>query len=201
MNRLRRLACDEAGMTLVELMIATALLGLVVAAVDMSIGFVQSDSAQVAQQTQAIDQLQSAEELLTRDIHAATSWVNPPTATSLDFVASLSPNSATINATISGNTLSVTSTVNGTTTQVANLSNLDATPGDSTFSPSVCQVTLGANTVSYYVAVGVNLTVDTPRPNAPQLTRTTFSDSHVEAWNVLYAYQVAKGQTGATGTC
>ena len=202
-NRSQR---DEAGMTLVEMMIGLIMFSIVVATVDTSINVVSKQQSQVSAQTQAIDQLQTAEEALTHDLEAVSSWQTPPTATSLTFVASLptagsSSNAPTINAAISGTTLNITSTVNGVTTTVAKVSGID--PTYSGFSPWECRtVSLAGNTVNYYVAVSVRLTVDGPRYGAAPGTKTSVSDSHVQAWNVLWAYQVAGAQTGATtGTC
>jgi len=193
-------------MTLIEVMIGLVLFSVVVATVDASLNVVSNQQNQLTAQTQAIDHLQAAEETLTRDLQAASSWQAPPTATTLSFVASLPTTSAptnapTINASISGDTLTVTSTVNGVTTQVANVTGLDS--AYSGFTPWDCRtVILAGNTVSYYVAVSVKLTVEGPKYGAASGTRTSVTDSHVQVWNVLWAEQVAGQQTGAaTGTC
>jgi type II secretory pathway pseudopilin PulG len=193
-------------MTLIEVMIGMALFSVVVATVDAGVNVVSSQQNQMTAQTEAVDQLQSAEETLTRDLHAASSWQGPPTATSLSFVASLptasSPtNAPTINATISEYSLTVTSTVNALTTQVAKVDKLDA--AYSGFTPWDCRtVNLAGNTVDYYVAVSVKLTIDAPKYGAAPGPRTSVTDSHVQVWNVLWADQVAGQQTGATtGTC
>ncbi len=202
----RKRGRDESGVTLVEMLIGFTMFSVVVATVDASINIVSNQQVQVTAQTQAIDQLQTAEETLTHDLHAVASWQSPPTATSLNFVASLptssSPtNAPVISATIAGSTLTVTSTVNGVTTKVANVTGLDS--AYSGFSPWDCRtVTLAGNTVNYYVAVSVRLTMDGPKHGGAPGTRTSVSDSHVQAWNILWSWQVAGQQTGAaTGTC
>ncbi len=44
-----------------------------------------------------------------------------------------------------------------------------------------------ADGTPYVTAIGVTLTMDSPRVNAPRATKTTVSDTNVEAWNVEYA--------------
>jgi len=73
---------DELGVSLVEVMIATALFAVVVVAVDSSLTVVQERQAQVTNNTEALDNLQTLQEELTTDIRAATTWTTPKVPTS-----------------------------------------------------------------------------------------------------------------------
>jgi Tfp pilus assembly protein PilW len=201
-------------MTLIEVLVAMAIMSLVIVSVDTSVGVLNARSNSMSQSDQAIDQLQTAEQTIVRDIHAATSWCgyNPtsttpilpctaftqaPQAGKLVFNAVLdgsswaNPTSFTVQ--ISGNQLSVTK---GTTTTVL-ASNLDAGTDPNTGLPysgftwqSVTFPAASPN-ATYYTSIGVTLTKDSPRVGAPRITRTTTADTNVEVWNSVLACQAA----------
>jgi Tfp pilus assembly protein PilW len=74
---LRAFRSDESGASLVELMIALVLFSVVIIAVDSSITVVQERQVAVTASTQALDNLQVAQEALTSDLHAAQTWTTP----------------------------------------------------------------------------------------------------------------------------
>ncbi len=71
---------NEAGLSLIEVLIAMLIMSIVIIVVDTSVGVLNSKSNTLSQSDQAIDQLQVAEQTVVRDVHAATSWCSPPVA-------------------------------------------------------------------------------------------------------------------------
>lgn len=190
----RRCRAEEAGFTLIELTIAAGLLTLVVAGVDGSITEISNQHVIASQETQSIDMLQSAEETLTADVHAATSWKSVPTSTTLDFYAAIDGSNPEVTATISNHTLTVS--LNGKVVDtVTSLS------GPTKFSPESCHVTLAGVTTTYYVGSGVTLSKNAPSVSAPHPAKVTLSDPTVTAWNIQYSYLTAQEATGATEGC
>lgn len=184
----------EGGFTLIEVTIAMVLLAIVVAGVDASITVINNQQVTTASATQNIDVLQTAEETLTSDIHAATSWHATPTTTSLDFYAAIDGSSPEITATIANHILTVT-VAGKTLDTVRNLSS------SSTFVPESCHVTVAGVSTTYYVGTGVTLSMWSPGVASQRPVKTTLSDPTVTAWNIQYSYQVAEQQTGASSGC
>lgn len=200
---------DERGVGLVELMVALAIFAMVIVAVDVSLTIVTARSDGMAQSTTAIDQLQTAEQTVVQDVHAANSWCDPvptpaygcasftqiPTATSLDFSAEVDGATNTYDFVINTTSHQLTLSENGANAEIL-LTNLDP-------SPTLTGFTVNSTTRSgttYYTSVGISLTVDSPTVGAPRITRTTAADSQVEAWNVEYACSVPLEAAGG-GSC
>ncbi len=207
-------AWREDGFTLVELVIAMAIFALVIVSVDASVTVLNGRANGMSQSTQAIDQLQVAEQTIVRDVHAANSWCTPvptplygcaatPTATptgapnpDLIFTANLNGATPTIEfKLVPGASGSQTLTMSKNAgAPVTLLSNLDPS---STFTvPNPVQVVApNGTTYSYYTSIGVTLTMDSPRVGAPRVTKTTLADNTIEVWNVEYACSAAKGSS------
>ncbi len=209
-----RMVRREEGVTLVEVLIAMAILSIVIVSVDTSVSVLNARSNSMSQSTQAIDQLQVAEQTVVRDVHAATSLCNStsvfpctpftqaPMATELKFNAVLDcalvpPSTCWSNPTSFDISISRTAPyqltiTKGNSTAVL-VSNLDTSSGFTWKS-----VVFGSTT--YYTSIGVTLTMDSPRVGAPRVTTTTTADPIVEVSNVEYACQAAWRNAGSTGT-
>jgi prepilin-type N-terminal cleavage/methylation domain-containing protein len=202
------MARGDDGVTLVELVIAMAIFALVVISVDSSVTVLNGRANGLSRSNQAIDQLQIAEETITRDVHAANSWCTPlpnpangcgaftraPTTTDLYFTSSINGATPTIEfklVTATGSKSLTMSTNLGA--PVTLLSNLDPS---STFTvqnqPVVYQAPNGT-TYDFYTSVGVVLTMDSPIANSALVTKTTLADTTIQVWNVEYACSATKG--------
>jgi prepilin-type N-terminal cleavage/methylation domain-containing protein len=223
MRRLRQ-RLDESGVSLVEMMIALVIFSLVVVAVDSSLTVVQERQVQVTNGIQALDSLQGAEEVITRDISAATAWTTPavPTSTpaspvtaqSLVFQASLSnvTNLITITLITTTHQLQVCSNLTLTTSgcgssvtgvhMQAQVANIDSS---SLFTFTTHQVTQTINSVTsntyFYTSVASTLTLDSPSVGAPRVSQTTLQTPEIVTYNIVYACQTASDAEGASGTC
>jgi Tfp pilus assembly protein PilW len=220
---------DQSGISLVEMMIALVLFSLVVVAVDSSLTVVQERQVQVTNGVEALDTLQAAEEVITRDISAATSWTTPavPTSTpgsaitaqSLVFQASLTNTAGapTTNlVTIALNTTThqlqvctnLTLTTSGCGSSVAGVhlqaqvANIDTS---SLFTFTTHQVTQTINSVTtntyFFTSVASTLTLDSPSVGAPRMSQTTLQTPEIVTYNIVYACQTASAAEGASGTC
>jgi len=187
-------------MTLVESLIAVAIFSLVIVAVDGSVTLVSARSNGLSQSSQAIDQLQQAEQTIVEDVHEANSWCSPvpspsygcqtltatPTNTTLTFTASQTgATNVSYKFQITGNALVMTKNNGNATTLV---SNLDTTK--SGFTVTSVQPA-GTGTSTYYNTIGITLTMDSPKVGAPHPVVTTVADSKVEVWNVEFACSIA----------
>ena len=217
----RRMARDESGISLVEVLLSSLLFAVVIVSVDASVTVIQTRQVQVNDRTRALDDLQTAQQAITRDVHAATTtWTSPAvptsapaqpiTATSLSFTASLGGGTPTINISLNTSThvLSVTcagtgcrSTGSGTITQ-AQISNVDSSSLFTFTTQEVSTVNSGVTTNTFYfTTVASKLVLDTPKVGAQKVTQTTLSDPNIVTNNVEYACQNALSQVGASGSC
>jgi hypothetical protein len=222
-TRLRR-GKDEAGVSLIELTIAMALLSVTVVAVDSSLTVVVEHQTQVTNGTEALDNLQVAEEAMTRDMISATAW----TAPAVPIAAPASPVTAqtlVFQASLSNITNLITITLNTTTHQLLVCSNLTLTtsgcglsvPGvrlqaqlanidsSSLFTFATHEVTQVVNSVTtnsfFYTSVASTLTLDSPAVGAPHVSKTTLQTPAIVTYNGVYACQTASSAVGATGAC
>jgi type II secretory pathway component PulJ len=219
---------DERGQSLVEVMIAVVLFGVVVVAVDSSITVIQERHVQVTNQIEALDNLQVAQEAITTDLRAASTWTTPALPTSapsqaitaswsgsggcgLVFTATLKSNTATIDICLNTTTHVLTVTCSGasacpggssaTVTQ-AQVSNIDSS---SSFTFTTKEVSTTENSVTtnsfFFTDVASTLILDSPRVGAPRVSQTIFTSPTVEIYNAEYACQQALEGTQATGSC
>jgi hypothetical protein len=213
---------DESGVSLIEVMLASMLFALVVVSVDTSINVVQSHQVQISDQTQALDNLQVAQQAISRDVHAAVTWTTPALPTSapstpittqtLAFTAQLGIGTPTINISLATATHILTvkctgvgctsKSVSGSVIVQAQVSNIDTT---SLFTMTTNEVSDTVNSVTtndfYFTDVASSLILVTPRIGAPHAFKTTLADPDIVANNVEYDCQNDLGNTGATGTC
>jgi len=195
MTQRRNPGHEDAGTTLVELVIATAILLVVIATVGIGVTLISSSTSAMAEEDQAIDQLQVAEQAVVRDVHAATKWCNAPSASQLEFEANLDATSVAIDVALSaGGELTIAQTSSCTAAWPAPdelAANVD--PSVSGFSlpggPRAVTWTAGSSTYSYITSISVNFTMDSPRTGAPHEIRTTVADPVVEIWNAELACQ------------
>jgi len=215
-------ARDESGMSLVEVMVSLVLFAVVVVTVDASVTVVQSHQVQVSDRTQALDYLQSAQQAITEDLHAATpnGWTSPTvptsapgspiTQTSLAFSAQLGGGTPTISIALntSSHVLTVTCTGtgcrpngSGAVTQ-AQIANVDST---SLFTLTTKEVSTTANSVTtnafFFTSAASTLILDTPKVGAQNVSQTTLSDPTIVLNNGEYACQSALSAVGASGSC
>ncbi|HTV11210.1 MAG TPA: hypothetical protein VME20_05040 [Acidimicrobiales bacterium] len=189
-------ARDEQGTTLVELVIATAIMLMVIASIATAVQLLTKSASAMGQSTQAIDNLQVAEQDVVRDIHASTGWCSayaPPTTTELGFTANIEGGAAAYLISItSGNQLTVATATScaglATAKSQALLSNVDSaatTPSSqrSGFSQPNGPASVTVNGTQYWDTLAVTLTVDSPSVSATNPVRTTVSDPVVEIWN------------------
>lgn len=220
----RRRRSDEAGVSLIEMMIAMVLLSVVVVAVDSSLTVVVDHQTQVTQGTEALDNIQVAEEAITRDIISATAWTTPAvpttapsspvTAQNLVFRASLNNVSNLITISLNTTThqllvcsnLTLTtsgcgSSVSGVRLQAA-VANIDSS---SLFTFTTHEVSQTINSVTtntfFYTSVASTLTIDSPAVGAPHVSQVTLQTPAIVIYNGVYACQTASSTVGATGTC
>lgn len=197
----------DAGMTLIEVAIATAIMLIVISAVAGSMLVMTSNVSTMAQTTDAINQQQVAEQTVVRDLHAATSWCKTPTSSELEFAATLSGSTGAYDFKIASNklTLGTATNCNGTfsanpTVLLANVDTSSSTPVSqqsgffswpSASSAPSSPTAVTVNGTSYYTSLGVILTVDSPSVTAAHPKRTTVSDSVIEIWNTEQQCQTA----------
>jgi prepilin-type N-terminal cleavage/methylation domain-containing protein len=215
---------DESGVSLVEMMIALVIFSLVVVAVDSSLTVVQERQVQVTNGIEALDTLQAAEEVITRDISAATSWTTPAvptsvpgspvTAQSLVFQASLTnvTNLITITLNTATHQLQVCSNLTLTTSgcgssvagvhMQAQVANIDSS---SLFTFTTHEVTQTISSVTtntfFYTSVASTLTLDSPSVGAHRVSQTILQTPEIVSYNIVYACQTASDAEGASGTC
>jgi prepilin-type N-terminal cleavage/methylation domain-containing protein len=221
-RRLRRRG--ESGVSLVEMMIAMALLSVVVVAVDSSLSVVQKHQVQVANGTAALDNIQTAQEVITRDIHAATAWTTPAvptsvpaqpvTAQTLVFTALLNSASGTVTVALNTTTHVLTVTcadissdkacggpAGGTQTQ-AKVANIDSS---SLFTMTTDEVSQTINSVTthtfFFTSVASTLVVDSPSVGAVNMSQTTLSSPALVTYNIVYGCETSADEEGASGTC
>ncbi len=168
-----------------------------------SVELIVNQSTAIAQSTQAIEQLQTAEQTIVRYIHAATTWCSGQSFTApetqLEFVASINGSTPSFEINIASNQLTVAENTSGACTFTSPqmlVSGLD--PGTSGAHGSYFTIrantpwTGGAHspavTYQFYTAVQVNLTVDSARRTIPSQIQTTVGDN-VEIWNQEYSCQ------------
>jgi Tfp pilus assembly protein PilW len=212
-------------MSLIEVMIASLLFTVVIVSVDASITVVQNHQVQVSDRTQALDNLQLAQQAITSDIHAASftpAWTTPAiptsmpgspiTATTLAFNAKLGGHTPLINISLTTAThillvtctgLGCTPTAGaGTVVTQARIANVDSS---SLFTLNTQEVSTTANSVTvntfYFTTVGSSLILDTPRVGAPKFTQTTLADPNIVTNNIEFACRSALSATGASGSC
>jgi hypothetical protein len=204
-------------------MISSLLMAICFVSVDTSISILQTHEVQVNDRTQALDNLQIAQEAITKDIHAATTtWTiptlptaipsQPITATTLAFTASLGGGTPTINIALNTSTHVLTVTCTGVgcwpgtsassmATQ-AQISNVDSS---SLFTLKTEEVSTKSTSVTtnsfYFTSVASTIVLDTPKVGALQVFNTTLTASNIVANNAEYSCQIALGSTGATGSC
>lgn len=87
-----RVARSENGFTLTEVLIALAIFSLVVISVDGSVTVLSKQAIGLSQSSQAIDQLQVAEQTVVRDVHAATSWTTLPSTVATTLTTAVGVN-------------------------------------------------------------------------------------------------------------
>jgi len=210
-------------MTLVEVLISALLFSIVIVTVDASVTVVQSHQVQVSDRTQALDYIQTAQQAITHDIHAATTtWTTPPvptsmpgsplTGTTLAFAASLGGATPSINISLNTSTHVLTVTCTGvgcspsagagTVVTQAQIANVDSS---SLFTLTTKEVSITANSVTtnafFFTTVSSSVIVDTPKVGAHNAYQTTLADPNIVANNVEFACQSALGSTGASGSC
>ena len=209
--------------SVIEVMISALLLSICLVTVDASVSIMVTHQTQVTQRTEALDALQTAQEAITHDVHAATdTWTTPAlptslpsqpvTATTLAFTASLGGGTPTINIGLNTSTHVLTVTCTGvgchtgaTSTSVftqAQISNVDSA---SLFTLTTKEVTTVNGSVTansfFYTTVGSSLIVDTPSVRAANIFHTTLADPNIVTNNAEYGCQAALSGIGATGSC
>jgi Tfp pilus assembly protein PilE len=190
-------------MTLIEIVIATAILGVFITMASASIEVIMNQSTSLAQSAQAIDELQTAEQTAVRDIHAATAWCAGQSFTApetqLQFVAAVNGSTPSFEITIANDQLTLAENTTGTCSWTSSqilVTGLD--PATSGLHGSYFTIrantswTGGAHspavTYRFYTAVQVTLTVDSARRTIPSQIQTTIGDN-VEIWNQEYSCQ------------
>ena len=196
-------------MTLVETVLSMVLLMIGMGAASVGVGTLTSQSARLSQMTQAIDQLQLAQQTVVQDLHAAT-CVAPtiPTcvfllagSTELKFTADLKGAIPTIDLKISSNTLTMSKNGGSVTTLATNLDGASKfvvnppTAGSPT--PGQWSIASPATSFTYDTVVQVLLVKDSPKVSANAL-KTTAADPTVVLWNILYDCEAALQQDPPT---
>ena len=226
LKNVRRRSGDESGVSLVEMLIALVLFSVVVVSVDSSLTVVQERQVQTTNSTEALNNLQVAEEAITTDLRAATTWTDPalPTTTPSGPTAA---NPLLFDADLNGPTL-VGIALNTTTHQLQVCTN--ANPATPVTITTVCSgsgitmqaqvnnvdssssFTLSANEVSttinstttnawYYTSAATNLIVDTPKVGATHVSQVSLQSPTIVSYGGLYSCQTALSAVGATGSC
>jgi prepilin-type N-terminal cleavage/methylation domain-containing protein len=221
---------DDSGVSLVEVMIAMALFSLVIVAVDSSLTVVQERQVQVTNGVEALDNVQLAQETITRDIESSMSWTTPAVPTSapgspitvswtgansgMVFTSELNEALATITVALNTTTHMLTITcadvssdsacggsAGGTQTQVA-VANVDSS---SSFTFTTDQITTTVNSISssqfFFTDIASVLTLDTPRVGAPHVSKTTITSPSIIPYNQVYACQTDAAAEGGNGSC
>jgi len=202
--------------SLIEVMISVVLMSLVVTVVDVSITVIQKQNVQVTGSTQALNKIQAAQEAITADIHAATTWnspapttTSPVTATTLNFTASFNGQTPTVNIAVNTSThqLSITCTAqSGAPASSCNgialtVSNIDSATGFTLTASEVTNSTNSPANAFYYTNISSVVTLDTPSVTAPRRSQTTLTEPNLVPFNILYSCQLVLQQDGATGSC
>jgi prepilin-type N-terminal cleavage/methylation domain-containing protein len=224
MGRGRRHGRDQAGVTLIELTIAMALLAITVVAVDSSLTVVVEHQVQMTNQTEALDNLQGAQEAMTRDILGATAWTTPAVPTTAPSTP-VTAQTLVFQASLSGITNLITISLNTTTHQLQMCSNLTLTTSGcgssvagvrlqsqvanidsaSLFTFTTHEVTQTINSLTtntfFYTSVASVLTLDSPAVGAPRVSQTTVQTPAIVIYNMAYSCQTASSNEGASGTC
>jgi Tfp pilus assembly protein PilW len=221
---------DESGVSLVEMLIAMLLFSLVIVSVDASLTVVQKHSVQVANGTAALDDIQAAQEAITRDIESSTAWTTPAVPTSapgspvtvswtgstpgLVFTTELNEVLATITIALNTTTHVLTVTcadlnsdsacggaAGGTQTQ-ASVANIDSS---SSFTMTTDEVTSTINSVTtnsfFFTDIASTLVLDSPSVSAANVSKTTLTSPSIIPYNIVYACQTAAAAEGANGSC
>lgn len=213
---------DEAGISLIEVMISSILMLVCIMAVDTTMTVFQAHQVQVNEHTQSLDYLQVAQEAITRDLHAAVTWTTPAvptsmpsqavTATTLAFTASLGGGTPTINIGLNTSTHALTVTCTGVGCRTGATSSTVVTQAQAQNIDSSSLFTLTTNEVStinnsvttnsfYYTDVASNLVLDLPSTTAAHPLKTTIADPDIVVNTVEYSCETALNSTGATGSC
>jgi len=214
---------DEAGISIVEVMISSLLMAVCFVSVDTSITILQTHQVQINDRTQALDYLQTAQQAISRDVHAATTtWTTPAlptsmpsqpiTATALTFTASLGGGTPTINIALNTATHVLTVTCTGvgcrpgavatTVVTQAQISNVDSSSLFTLTTAHVSTTNGGVTTNAFYfTSVASRVVVVTPKVGSPQAYTTTLAAPSIVANNAEYACLSALNSTGATGSC
>ncbi|MGH9017373.1 MAG: PulJ/GspJ family protein [Acidimicrobiales bacterium] len=230
LRRFLRRRGDEAGLSLIEVMLGLALFSVVIVSVDSSLTVVQERSVQVTNGIEALDNIQAAQEALTRDIESATAWTTPATpsvipgspvtatwsgtGSGLSFTTELNEALATV--TVSLNTTSHVFTITcadqnsdqacpgkaGGTVNQAQVANIDSS---SSITFTTAQVTSTINSVTtnsfYFTSVASTLILDSPSVTAHDVSKTTLTSPAIIPYNIVYACQTAASAEGANGAC
>jgi len=196
---------DERGIGLVELAVAMAITAILISVVASSMMVVSGQTSSLSRQTQAIDELQTAEQTIVREIHAAVTWCSTPTTSQLSFSADLPGTASPVfDLNLSSGELTVATatscppggTWSASSTLASGLSSASAfsiPPGASWTG------TVTGNSYSFWTSVGVTLTIDTPAPGGVGSVKTTVADPSVQVWNQLYTCQKAWQQDPGNG--
>lgn len=193
----------EKGFTLIEMVIAMAIMSIVLACVAEGVETMAGTSTSMAQETQAIDTLQLAEQDIVRYVHAAdcaapnipTCEFTVATATELEFTADINGQTPTVEFLITNNN-TLTWSINGQAATVL-VSYLD---GTSAFTETAPSWTVGSPAVTYQYTtlIGVTLVYDSPTVSA-KAVKTTVSDPTIVAWNMENDCQSAWNQDPGAG--
>jgi prepilin-type N-terminal cleavage/methylation domain-containing protein len=187
----RRHRYGEQGMTLVELVIATAIMSVVVASVAGGIQLMTRNTTTLVQTTASLNQLQDAEQEVVQYLHTATSWCQSPTVSELKFVTNLKGAPKAVDIKIASNNLSLATATSCSGTFSATpevlLNNVDTSTSTtvtqrSGFSQPNGPTSVTVDGTSYYTSIAVTLTVDSPNVSVSHPTRTSVSDPVVEIW-------------------
>jgi prepilin-type N-terminal cleavage/methylation domain-containing protein len=221
---LRRRRRDEAGVSLVEMMIALVLFSVVVVAVDSSLTVVQDRQVQVVNTTEALDYLQVAQQAIATDLRAAQTWTTPAvptsapsgptTAQSLVFTASLNEVTNLITITLNTTThqlvvcANLTLTTSGCGSGVSGVklqalvNNIDSSSLFTLTTSEVSQTINSVTTHTWFYTTGADtLTLDSPSVTAAHVTKTTLTLPTIVMYNAVFSCQTASGAEGASGTC
>jgi len=200
------------------------LLSVVVVAVDSSLTVVTDRQTQVTNVTEAVDNVQAAQEAITMDIHSATTWTTPSvptqqpsqaiTATTLVFQALLNNVTKLVTIALNTSTHVLTVCTNATLTTSgcgagisgvqlqASLSNVDSS---SLFTLGTGEVSQSINNVTthtfFYISVSSLLTVDSPSVGAHHVTQTTLQSPTIVPYGSVFNCETAMGEEGASGSC
>jgi type II secretory pathway component PulJ len=221
---------NESGVSLIEMALGLALFAVVIVSVDSSLTVVQERSVQVTNGLEALDNIQAAQEAITRDIESATAWTTPAVPTSapstpvtaswtgtgsgLVFTTELNEALATVTVALNTTTHVLTVTcadlnsdsacaghAGGTQTQ-AQVANVDSS-SSVTFTTSEVTTTINSVTTNsfFFTSVATTLILDSPSVGAAHVSHTTLTSPSIVPYNIVYACQTATSTEGASGTC